>query len=131
MLVDLAVAAEQRDFVATNAESLLEADENPACVPFAIIADDAVIGFAMYALDPDDNNYWIYRLMVDQPHQGRGIGRAALGQLVQHMSALPNCPRIILGVNPGNTAARALYESMGFQPTGEVINDEDVMCLTL
>ncbi len=129
-LVALSVAAEQRDFVATNADSLREADGNPACFPFAIAVDGSVVGFAMYALDPDDGNYWIYRLMIDQQHQHRGIGRAALAELIALMSALPNCPRIVLGVEPGNSAARALYESAGFVATGEVIGGEAVMCLT-
>jgi diamine N-acetyltransferase len=131
VLLDLTLPAEQQDFVATNAESLHEAEQNPACVPFAIIADGTVVGFAMYALDPADNNHWIYRLMVDHRYQGRGIGRAALEQLIRRMSALPNCPRIILGVDPRNATARALYESVGFRPTGEVIGGEDVMRLTL
>lgn len=130
-LVALSVAPQQRDFVATNADSLLEADGNPACVPFAITVDGSVLGFAMYALDPDDGNYWIYRLMVDQRHQHRGIGRAALAELVALMSALPNCPRILLGTKPTNSAARALYASAGFVATGETIGGEDVMCLTL
>jgi diamine N-acetyltransferase len=129
-LVALSVTAEQRDFVATNADSLREADGNPACFPFAIAVDASVVGFAMYALDPDDGNYWIYRLMIDQRHQHRGIGRAALAELIALMSALPNCPRIVLGVEPGNGAARALYESAGFVATGEVIGGETVMCLT-
>lgn len=131
LLATLVVSAGQRDFVASNADSLLEADTNPDCVPFAIIADDAVVGFAMYALDPDDGNYWIYRLMVDHRHQGRGIGTAALHRLIELMAALPSCPRIVLGVDPDNTVARALYESAGFKPTGQVIGGEDVMCLAL
>ncbi|OEO30823.1 hypothetical protein VW23_019330 [Devosia insulae DS-56] len=130
-LVALSVAAQQRDFVATNAESLREAEGNPACFPFAITVDGSVLGFAMYALDPDDGNYWIYRLMVDQRHQHRGIGRAALAELIALMSALLNCPRIVLGVEPTNTSARALYTSAGFVATGETIGGEDVMCLTL
>ncbi len=130
-LVALSVAAEQRDFVATNADSLHEADGNPDCVPFSIIVDGCIVGFAMYALDPDDGNYWIYRLMVDQRHQHRGIGRAALAELIALMSALPNCPRIVLGVEPTNAAARALYESAGFVATGEIIGGEEVMCLLL
>ena len=131
LLLALVLPAEQQDFVASNAESLDEADQNPACVPFAVTADGAVVGFAMYALDPDDGNYWVYRLMVDQRHQRRGIGRAALAQLITLMSALPNCPRIILGVDPANFAARALYESLGFKATGETTEGEDVMQLTL
>ena len=47
LLLALVLPAEQQDFVASNAESLDEADQNPACVPFAVTADGAVVGFAM------------------------------------------------------------------------------------
>ncbi|MDJ1159522.1 GNAT family N-acetyltransferase [Chelatococcus sp. SYSU_G07232] len=123
----LAVAPEQADFVATNAESIEEADERPECVPLAVHADGKLVGFAMYALDPDDGNYWIYRLMIDRRFQGRGYGRAALLRVVELIAAQPGCTLIVLGVQPGNTHARRLYASAGFHETGEMIGGEVVM----
>ncbi len=127
----LAVAPDQEDFVASNVESLEEADERPECVPLGLHAGGELVGFAMYALDPDDGNYWIYRLMIDARHQGRGFGRAGLSAVVTLMSGLPGCSRIILGVNPDNARAVRLYRSFGFVETGAVIDGETVMAYQL
>ncbi len=117
----------QQGFVASNEESLEDAGENPACVPLLVRAGGEPVGFAMYALDEDDGNYWIYRLMIDARHQGKGYGRAALRQLLGLLSELPDCPFVILGLQPGNDGARRLYEQTGFRMTGEVIGGELIM----
>jgi len=124
----LTVAPEQQDFVAANADSLAEAEQNSDCVPFVVLAEGEPVGFAMYALDHDDGNFWIYRLMIDARFQRRGYGRMALEQLIERMAALPDCPRIMLGVEPANTTAAALYRSLGFVPTGAIIGGEIAMC---
>lgn len=117
----------QMGYMATNEESLEEAGGNPACVPLIIRTQGEPVGFAMYALDEDDQNYWIYRLMIDVRFQGRGYGRAALANIVDTLSELPDCTCVILGVKPENERARWLYERAGFRETGDVINDEIVM----
>lgn len=80
----------------------------------------------MYALDPDDGNYWIYRLMIDQRFQGRGYARAALAQILSRMSSLDGGEKILLGVRPDNERAIALYLDAGFVATGEEIDGERV-----
>ncbi len=117
----------QQDYVASNEESLEEAEENPACVPFVIRAKGEPVGFAMYALDEDDGNYWIYRLMINTRHQGKGYGCMALGQLLDLISKLPDCPFVVLGLHPENVGARKLYEQAGFRMTGEIIGGELIM----
>ena len=92
-VIALDVGDDQDDFVATNAESLEEADENPACVPLGVFSGDEpvviddLVGFAMYALDGDDGNWWIYRLMIDKRFQKRGFGRAALSNACRPFQA--------------------------------------------
>ncbi|ENN88880.1 spermine/spermidine acetyltransferase [Rhizobium freirei PRF 81] len=117
----------QTSYVASNEESLEEAEENPACVPLIIRVEGEPVGFAMYALDEDDGNYWIYRLMIDGRFQGRGYGRAALIQIVSLLAEIPECLRVVLGVHPENEKARRLYEHVGFRLTDDVINGELVM----
>ncbi|CAB5532235.1 Spermine/spermidine acetyltransferase [Pseudomonas putida] len=86
-----------------------------------------LVGFLMHALDPDENSRWIYRLMIDRNHQGRGYGRAALRALMAHLHSLPGGPSVALGVDPENVGARRLYASEGFVETGEVIDGELIM----
>lgn len=128
-VVALSVTNDQDDFVATNAESLEEADENPDCVPLGIFVGDQAVGFAMYTLDADDGNWWIYRLMIDQRFQRRGYGRAGLRAVVERMFAIPGCSAIYLGVVRENRTAAAFYHQEGFRETGQVLGDEIVMRL--
>lgn len=126
-VLSLRLFANQEKFIASNEESLEEADDNAACVALLIRAGGEIVGFAMYALDADDGNYWIYRLMIDARFQRQGYGSAALMQIIQHVSALPGCTCIMLGVHPANDAARRLYAKAGFQETGEIIGGEVAM----
>ncbi|PUA43498.1 spermidine acetyltransferase [Pseudomonas protegens] len=129
----LQVRDEQSDFIASNAESLEQADQSPWCEPLAVRASHSgeLVGFLMHALDPDDNGRWIYRLMVDRRYQGMGYGRAALRALLAYLRPLPGGPWVTLGVAPDNREARNLYASEGFLETGEVIDGELVMRLRL
>lgn len=126
-VLSLRMHANQASFVASNSDSLEEAEDNPACVPLIIRAAGEPVGFAMYALDEDDGKYWIYRLMVDERFQGKGYGRAALTQILNTLAELPDCPCVILGVKPENKQAHRLYEGVGFRITGDVIDGEIVM----
>jgi len=125
-MLELQVAPAQQDFVASNEDSIEEADDGDHCVPFAIYADDRPVGFTMYALDPDDGNYWIYRLMIDQRYQRLGYGRKALVEMLKLMSKLPGCSHVTLSVVPENETAMALYRQTGFRATGEIIGGEVV-----
>ncbi|NVD39038.1 GNAT family N-acetyltransferase [Ensifer sp. HO-A22] len=128
---NLAVDESQTDFIASNDESLEELAERPECVGFAVMAEGQPVGFAMYALDADDGNHWIYRLMIDISHQGKGFGGQALAALIETMATIPGCDAIYLGVYPDNTRAHALYQRFGFRETGKMIGGETVLRLDL
>lgn len=59
----------QVNFVASNVYSLLESKFEPSFFPLAIYNNEAMVGFVMYGLDPDDGSWWVIRLMVAQEHQ--------------------------------------------------------------
>lgn len=128
-VVGLAPRPEQQRFIATNADSLAEAAQNPACRPMMITAGKMPVGFAMAALDSDDGNEWIYRFMIDHRYQGRGYGAGALDLLARQIFADTGCPRIMLGVKPDNAAAIRLYERAGFCPAGFEFDGEIAFCL--
>ena len=132
-VLDLCVSAEQKAFVATNQYSLAQAYAQPECVPLALYAENKPVGFAMYALDEDDHQYWIYRLMVDHRHQGKGYGRAAMVLLIDCIRGLADEEHkcIYISFEPENQIARQLYESLGFLPDGRIMYGEVVYRLDL
>jgi diamine N-acetyltransferase len=125
--IDLKVADEQKDFVATNVYSLAEAKADGVSNPYAVYADDQMVGFIMYDFEPAEDRGYITRLMIDARFQGRGYGRQAISQVIDRLRAIPECREIQTGYMPGNEAAKRLYESLGFVKIGE---DEDGEILT-
>jgi diamine N-acetyltransferase len=72
LVMSLELAQDQIDFVASNSESLDEADLDEDARPRAVIVEDRVVGFLMYEAPEDDDEARIYRFMIDRAHQGRG-----------------------------------------------------------
>lgn len=132
-VLDLAVSAEQKSFVASNQYSLAQAYAQPECVPLALYAENKPVGFAMYCLDEEDHQYWIYRLMIDQRYQGVGYGREAMHLLIDRIRGLSDeeHDRIYISFEPENEIAKSLYEGLGFVPDGRVIYGEIVYVLML
>ncbi|MDD4796485.1 MAG: GNAT family N-acetyltransferase [Eubacteriales bacterium] len=128
-ILRLKVAENQREWVAPNAVSLAQAYALPECVPLAVYAGGTPVGFVMYALDPDDGEYWIYRLMIDAHYQNRGYGRAALRAVLTRIARDESCHSVFISAEPDNQIAFALYESEGFRFDGRWIEGERVMVL--
>lgn len=125
-VVELEVSEAQRAFVLSNALSIAQAYVQPECAPFAALDGDLTVGFGMIALDRDDHEYWIYRVMIDRKYQGRGYGRALVAALMEEIRKRRPNAAIYLGVEPENVRAVKLYRSMGFVPDGRVYGREVV-----
>jgi diamine N-acetyltransferase len=97
--------------------------------PVALVGDGAVVGFAEWAFDESDGTYCLGGVVVDAPHQGRGLGRAVVDALVAHLRTMPGCGEIALTVHADNVRARGHYERYGFVETGEVLDGELTMVL--
>lgn len=109
---------QQRDFVASNAESLEEAGEDDEAIPRVVVADGRIVGFLMYSAPEDSDSAIIYRLMVDYREQGRGYGRAALAAALEEIARRPHVCGVAICYAPGNEAARRLYAGLGFVERG-------------
>lgn len=125
----LNVREDQRELVASNVESIAQAYVQPGCIPLAIYAENTLVGFMMYCVDPDDGEWWLYRFMIDARYQGKGYGRAALSQVLERVRADESRRRIFLGVEPCGVASQALYRSLGFRFDGRVCGKEHIMVL--
>lgn len=125
-VIDLKVADEQKSFVATNLYSLAQAKAYPECICLAIYDRDVPVGFTMYCLDADDSEYWIYRLMIDEKFQSKGYGKAAMEKLTDRIKEDKEHHKIYLSFEPENDLAKKLYEKLGFEADGRVIDGEVV-----
>lgn len=113
----LRVEKGQAHFVASNAASLAEADEDPDASPRAIMAGEALVGFLMYDAS-DRSDVRLYRFMIDAKQQGRGYGRAGLQAFLDDVAALGDVTRISICYEPENEPARRLYAQAGFVEEG-------------
>jgi diamine N-acetyltransferase len=91
-------------------------------LPMVICDADTVVGYVTLVCDASTvDDYWIDDIMIDAIYQGRGYGRAAM-KLVLAMipQRYPGCGAIKLTCFRGNDNAAALYQSLGFEMTGEL-----------
>ncbi len=88
--------------------------------PMLVMDGEHAVGYVTPVCDPNSaRDYWIDDIMIDAQRQGRGYGRAvmerALGFILERY---PRCRAVQLTCFRENQTARALYQSMGFHPTG-------------
>ena len=138
-LYDLEVSEEQKQFVASNRFSMAEAyarlSNGQFVQCFGIIDGDTPVGFAMIGHDVEEEGspesvnkcYLLWRFMIGQQYQRRGYGRDALHLLLDWVLTFPDGPseRFSTTYEPNNEAAKHLYTSFGFIPTGEKDCDDE------
>ncbi|MDN7243155.1 GNAT family N-acetyltransferase [Planococcus sp. N028] len=135
----LQVKEAQQQFTPAVAVSLAKIAIKPdgegvTYLPFAVYNHHEMVGFIMHAYEKGTNNmYWINGFLIDEKHQGKGYGKAALAEMVRWITAQFNeCQEIRLTVHKDNNAARNLYLRFGFSLTGEIFDEhEEVMAFTV
>ncbi|HEY8323886.1 MAG TPA: GNAT family N-acetyltransferase [Ktedonobacterales bacterium] len=127
----LQVATEQREYVANNAFSIAQAHFEPKAWFRAIYADETPVGFMMLSDDPDAPEYFLWRLMIDHAHQGKGYGRSAIALLVEYVRTRPAAHELLVSYHPGPHSPRDFYLKQGFLDTGRTEEGEVVLSLPL
>jgi diamine N-acetyltransferase len=133
----LAVADSQKGFVAPNAISLAQALFAPEAWYRAIYLDDSPVGFVMLADEsqrvppPEQPEIGVWRFMIDARHQGQGVGRAALGLVIEEVRRRRRFARLELSYVPGPGCPEPFYLGLGFRPTGRLDGREVVLELPL
>lgn len=127
----LKVAPEQEHFVASNALSIAEAYFEREVAWFrAIYLGSEPSGFVMVEQDFANQEFFLWRFMVDARFQGRGIGRLAMGLVIEHVRSL-GCTRFETGHVVGVGCPGPFYEKLGFTYTGQEEDGELQMVLVL
>lgn len=128
--IHLHVRDNQKRFVATNENGLALAYAHKEMKPRGIYCDDTLVGFLMYAQDPDDGLYYINRLMIDEKYQSKGYGRQALEILIEHLRS-KGIKQVDILHRPDNEIAIKLYRSLGFELTKETLGEDVVSRMVL
>lgn len=99
-------------------------------VGFVMISD----GIPAEALAADDDMvgpYYLWRLLVDHRHQGRGYGAATIDAVVRYLRTRPDADTLLTSCAAGEGSPQPFYLHYGFEPTGEQKWGEDLLRLDL
>ncbi len=119
----------EEGFVASNAYSLAQAwlyRNNNDVYPFAIYSDEIPVGFMLLDEDLEERSLVIWRIMFPPEHQKKGYGTQAIGQIIQMARDSGKYDYMLIDYVPQNTVAKHVYEKLGFQPTGKIVNDGEI-----
>lgn len=146
-ILELKVHDDQKEFVATNTESIVEAylvlSNGGHVLPFGIYKDETLVGFLMIGYGVDDSwenppeiakgNYSIWRFMIDKKYQHKGYGRKAMELALDYIKSKPcgEAEYCYLSYEPENDRAKALYQSLGFIETGDKDEDELIAAMKI
>jgi len=75
-------------------------------------------GFYRHKHAKTAHNGTIWGVYVSKEHRKKGLGRALLAEILHQAESSPGIEQIFLRVGSTNSAAKRLYESLGFQTCG-------------
>lgn len=136
----LAVDPAQARFVDGVADSIVEAAETPDAAPryWGVYEGDTPVGFVMISdgitVDNPDylGPYFLWRLLVDHRHQGRGHGAATVALVVEHLvETRPDARVLLTSCGRGDGDPYGFYLRQGFRDTGRTHDGETVLELDL
>lgn len=119
--------ADQEQYSAHAAETLPDADGDPARTPFAIVYDARAVGFGVLDRGPllaelttrPRRSVLLRAFYIDGREQGHGLGLAAVLGLPSLVSRVaPDVRTMLLTVNVANPVAARTYVAGGFSDTG-------------
>lgn len=139
----LVVSPAQSTYVASVADSIVEAAEVPEACPWyrAVYDGDQPVGFVMISDNTRSEDptiagpYFLWRLLVALEHQGKGYGAATLGLIIDYVRTRPDAQVLLTSVVDqdinGPHSPLGFYLRQGFRLTGEVHGGEPLLELDL
>lgn len=128
----LEVAEHQKGFVSSTAASLAQAYVyRETAFPFAVYADNTLVGFIMLGYYEARNQYTLWKFLIDKKFQNKGYGKEALKQGILYLRKTFDAKEIYTGVSVGNEQAKHVYKSLGFVETGLVENGMEELKVTI
>ena len=127
----LAVPPDQRRFVSSVRESILEAAAEPdaRALYWAIYDEETLVGFVMIADEVGSSDYiahFLWKLLIDERYQRRGFGRATLDLVVEYFRNR-GVGTMWTSAGEGEGSPVTFYERYGFKRTGEIVFDNETL----
>jgi GNAT superfamily N-acetyltransferase len=97
---------------------LRPADDNFVIGAFELETLVGTAGFYREHRERRRHKGWVWGVFVQAEHRGKGVSRLLLERLLQEARRLDGLTAILLTVSTTQTAARSLYESLGFRTFG-------------
>ena len=114
-------AQEAAKFVSPVVRSLADAwfyREEGITYPKAIYADEDLVGFIMYDLDPEEQQVFIWRFLIDQRYQGKGYGRQTIEAVLAMAKEQAQITKVVVDYVDGNEPMKKILLDLGFEETG-------------
>ena len=139
----LTVTPLQARFVRDVAGSLVEAAATPEAAPWSrgVYAGDTPVGIVLLSDGITAENmanpellgpYYLWRLLIDRAHQGRGYGAATVRLVTDHLRAhRPDAAVLLTSCVRGEGEPYGFYLRQGFRDTGRTHEGETVLELPL
>jgi diamine N-acetyltransferase len=132
----LRVGPGQDRFVSSVARSLLEVSEEPdgRALFWGVYDGETPVGFVMIADEvgsPDYIPHYLWKLLIDERYQRRGFGTATLDLIVDYFLSRPGIEEMWTSAGQGDGSPVTFYEKYGFERTGEIVDDEILLRLSL
>ena len=93
--------------------------------PFGIFLEGEMVGFISYG--EFSGVCWVNRILVARDFQQKGIGREALGIVLDKLRKHPQCKEIRTSFSKQNAMAEYLFSYMGFRKLSDANDGEIVM----
>lgn len=124
LVLNIRLTPEQETYTPSALYSLAQANFDDLH-PFGISYKGQMVGMIMYG--DFGGICWISRIIVDMEYQRRGIGSAALMQMIELLQRRISCKEIRTSYAKGNYGASSFFAEMGFEPLEDVLSEEIVM----
>lgn len=124
-VISLKIRDSQEKFLAPNVRSLADAYvyRNEDVTPFAVLNNEEIVGFILFDVDEDDSSTSIiWRMMIDEKHQGNGYGKELL-EIAKKYSKEKGFKSMIADYVQGNEVMKHALMKAGFYEDG--IDDYD------
>jgi len=117
--VKLKVAEEDKAFVDPNVFPIAEWKFEPENALKAIYFNTELVGMLAYYYHDGAYGefYWLYHLMIEPKHQGKGYGQASVKLAIIEMREI-GAKEIVTNCMPKNSRAQHVYGKLGFKDNG-------------